>query len=655
MCGIAGILSLDGDPVPDPRQRLELMSGLLRHRGPDGDGLWIHDRGHVGFAHRRLSIIDLATGDQPMTDSAGDWITYNGEIYNFRELRDELGADSFRTTSDTEVILAGYRRWGPGVLDHLRGMFALALWDEREETLFCARDRFGMKPLYYAEVDRILYVASEAKALLPFLPAIRTDLDALKDYLAFQACLDGKTLFRGVRELPAGHEMRARGGSTAIRRYWDVQFEPDLRHTSRYFEEELRARMIDSVRAHMVADVPVGAYLSGGLDSSIVASLAADVYDGDFAAFTGAFDLGPAFDERVYARELAAAKGLRLRELEIGVDDFVRSMASVIYHLDYPVAGPGAFPQYMVSAMAAEDRKVVLGGQGGDELFGGYTRYLIAYFEQCLKGAIDGTMNSGSFIVSYESILPNLTALRGYKPLLQEFWREGLFDEMDRRYYRLVSRSHHLGDEIRWDLLGDYSPFETFRAIYNAENLRGESYFDRMTHFDFKALLPGLLQVEDRVSMAHGLESRLPFLDHPLVELSATIPPGVKFEGGRLKRALLAALGDVVPASIAARVDKMGFPTPFNLWARGEARDYVHGVMTSGSALTRELIDDRLALERFESEPTFGRSFWGLFCLELWQQTFHDRAAQLRFPDGAAASVLPRPDGRQTGPGPRID
>jgi asparagine synthase (glutamine-hydrolysing) len=606
------------------------MSDLIRHRGPDGEGLWTHPHGGVGLAHRRLSIIDLATGDQPMRDEAGDWIVFNGEIYNYRDLRNELGEGGLRTTSDTEVILAGYRHWGRGVVSHLRGMFAFAIWDERRREFFCARDRFGMKPFYYAVVDGTFYFASETKALLPFLPSISTDLDALKDYLAFQVCLDGKTLFLGVRELPAGHALVA-GRDLSVNRYWDVTFDLDMTRDPRDIERELRERMVDSVRAHLVADVPVGAYVSGGLDSSIVASLAVDAQrDTDFAAFTGTFALGPDYDERRYARLLADAKGFRLRELEIGVDDFIASIGDVIYHLDYPVAGPGAFAQYMVSRLAASERKVVLGGQGGDELFGGYARYLIAYLEQCLKGAIEGTMNNGNFIVSYASILPNLTALRGYKPLLKEFWADELFDEMDRRYFRLISRSSG-GDEVRWELLGDYSPFETFRSIYRADNISGESYFDRMTHFDFKALLPGLLQVEDRMSMAHGLESRLPFLDHPLVEFVATIPPNVKFEDGRLKRVLRAALGDTVPASIADREDKMGFPTPFNLWARGEARDFVRDVMSSDRARSRDLIDNRRALERFEAESAFGRNFWGLFSLELWQQIFHDRSTDLQW------------------------
>jgi asparagine synthase (glutamine-hydrolysing) len=283
----------------------------------------------------------------------------------------------------------------------------------------------------------------------------------------------------------------------------------------------------------------------------------------------------------------------------------------------------------MVSALARRHRKVVLGGQGGDELFGGYTRYLVAYLEQCLKAAIDGTMNNGNFVVTYESILPNLTALRQYKPMLREFWREGLFDSMDRRYFRLISRATRLEDVVNWEVLDDYSPFETFRAIFQADNLQGESYFDRMTHFDFKTLLPALLQVEDRMSMAHGLESRLPFLDHPIVELAATIPADIKFEGGQLKRVLKAAFEPLLPASIAARTDKMGFPTPINVWAQGPARDFITDVLTSRAAQSRGWVDNRRVLDS-QDPNAFGRGFWGLFSLEVWHQEFHDKAAEFR-------------------------
>jgi asparagine synthase (glutamine-hydrolysing) len=628
MCGIAGCVTLKDAPIPDLGRRLAVMNDLISHRGPDGHGTWRHHAARVGLTHRRLTIIDLTTGEQPMTDAAGNWITYNGEIYNYIELRSELGgADSFRTTSDTEVILRAYERWGTDCVQHLRGMFAFALWDEAKGMLFCARDRFGIKPFYYAVDHGVLSFASEAKALLPFLPGIETDRDAFRDYLAFQACLDGKTLFKGIRELPAGHELRITSGRLDVRRYWEVFFRPNVERKAEDFDEELRSLMEDSVRVHLRADVPVGAYLSGGLDSSIVASLATRER-GTLTAFTGKFPIGPEYDESHYARELATAKGIDLHELAVTVDDLVEHIGRVIYHLDYPVAGPGAFPQYMVSALAAKHLKVVLGGQGGDELFGGYARYLVAYLEQSLKGAIDGTMHQGTFVVDYASILPNLGALRAYKPMLQEFWREDLFGDMDRRYFRLINRTPRFQDQIRWDHLGDYSPYESFRSIFYADNIAGESYLDRMTHFDFKALLPALLQVEDRVSMAHGLESRLPYLDHPVVELAATMPATVKFAGGRMKRSLISALGDTVPRSIAERQDKMGFPTPFNEWAKGEANGYVMDVMTSKRALSRDLIDNGKVVEHIRTTGAYDRDFWGFFSLELWQQAFHDRATE---------------------------
>jgi len=630
VCGIAGAISLSGQPVPGMDGSLGVMNHLIRHRGPDGSGSWSHAHGHVGLTHRRLEIIDLKTGAQPMSDEAGNWITYNGEIYNYIELRDELGQDRFHTTSDTEVILHAYRKWGAEALSHLRGMFSFALWDEARGTLFCARDRFGMKPFYYATAGDTLLFASEAKALLPFLPAIETDPEGLRDYLTFQFCLDGKTLFKGIRELPPGHSLEVTNGSVRVRRYWDIRFSPDFNHTSPYFENEMRERMADSVRVHLRADVPVGAYLSGGLDSSIVAALASDAGEKGLMAFNGRFPMGSDFDESEYARELADDRGLDLRVVDIGVEDFVREIRRVIYHLDYPVAGPGAFPQFMVSQAARQHRKVVLGGQGGDELFGGYARYLVAYFEQCLKAAIDGTLHNGNFVVSYESILPNLSTLRQYKPMLQEFWSQGLFEPMDRRYFRLVSRSDEHRREIRWDLLGDYSPFDTFQSIFLADNLEGESYFDRMTHFDFKTLLPALLQVEDRMSMAHGLESRLPFLDHPLVELAATMPADIKFEGGRLKRILKVAFEGLLPSRIVGRTDKMGFPTPLNQWAKGPARAFVADVLSSQAALGREFVDNRRVLDSITSETEFGRGFWGLFSLELWHQEFHDRSHEFR-------------------------
>jgi asparagine synthase (glutamine-hydrolysing) len=606
------------------------MSDLIRHRGPDDAGIWTHERGHVGFGHLRLAIIDPSpAGHQPMRDPAGRVITYNGEVYNYPELRKELGGP-FATGTDTEVVMRAHERHGERALDHLRGMFAYGLWDEPRQELFCARDRFGIKPFYYAQVGDILYFASEIKALLPFLPAIRTDLDGLKDYLTFQFCLAGKTLFEGVRELPPGHYLRIDRGSARPVRYWEVYYDLDFDHTAKHFEERIEALLAESVGLHLRSDVPVASYLSGGLDSSSVAALAARASGDRMEAFTGKFSEDARYDESAYARDLADASGIDLHEVDIGVDDFTRDIESVIYHLDHPAAGPGSFPQYVVSRAAAERVKVILGGQGGDEIFGGYTRYLIAYFEQCIKGAIEGTSESGNYVVTYESIIPNLVALKNYKPLLQEFWRDGLFEDLDARYFRLINRAPQLAGEVRTKALGDYSPFETFKEIFNGDNVGHEAYFDKMTHFDFKTLLPALLQVEDRVSMAHGLESRVPLLDHRLVELAATIPADIKFADGEMKNVYKRATRSLVPDSIAARKDKMGFPVPLQEWFRGPARDFAHDVFGSKAARERELFDNRLVLDGLESESRFGRKTWGLLSLELWQRAFHDREHEFK-------------------------
>ncbi|MCC7188720.1 MAG: asparagine synthase (glutamine-hydrolyzing) [Anaerolineales bacterium] len=633
MCGIAGILALNIESVSGLGRRLDVMNQLLRHRGPDGDATWSNPSNMLGLVHRRLAIIDLTpSGAQPMTDHAGNWIVFNGEIYNYIELRQEFSHENFTTSSDTEVILAAYRKWGADCVNHLRGMFAFAIWNERDRTLFCARDRFGIKPFYYTIQDGVFYFASEVKALLPFMSRIETDLDGFKDYLTFQFCLAGKTLFKGVNELSPAHTLTIRDGNLHVQRYWEVYFEPDYDHTASYFEDRLRGLLIDSVQFHLRSDVPVGAYVSGGLDSSAIASISADQQDSSaMMGFTGKFSAyGDEFDESRYARALAEKKGFQLCEQDITAQDFMDNLRKVIYHLDYPVAGPGSFPQFMVSRLAARHRKVVVGGQGGDEIFGGYTRYLIAYFEQCIKGAIEGTSHSGNFVVTYESIIPNLVTLRNYKPMLQEFWREGLFETMERRYFRLVNRAPSLDSEINWRALEPYSARESFESIFLGKNVRKESYFDLMTHFDFKTLLPALLHVEDRMSMAHGLESRVPLLDHPIVELAATIPADIKFRDGKMKHILREVVRPFLPSLIVDRQDKMGFPTPLSEWMRGEAHDFIRDIFSSRKSLERELIDNRRVLGGLDAEPRFGRKIWGLLCLEIWQQEFHDREAEYK-------------------------
>ncbi|SFD26343.1 asparagine synthase (glutamine-hydrolyzing) [Clostridium uliginosum] len=626
MCSIAGIMDLNICPIENMQKKLEVMNNLQIHRGPDGFGVWKNENSSVGFAHRRLSIIDIDSGQQPMCDDGGNWICFNGEIYNYKELREEIGCKC-KTNSDTEVILYAYRKWGEDCVSHFKGMFAFAIWDEKAGKLFCSRDRFGIKPFYYTINNNVFYFASEMKALLPFVKKIETDKEGLKDYLTFQMCLGGKTLFQDIKELEPAHNIIIKSGNVTIERYWQVYYNIDFDHTEKWFAERLEEAFLESVKYHTVSDVPIGGYVSGGVDSSIISAMASKVCDGEFVGFTGKFTISKDYDESEYAKIVAKNSNFDLYQLDITSQDFIDNIEKVIYHLDTPIAGPGSFSQYMISSLAAKHRKVVLGGQGGDEIFGGYTRYLVAYFEQCIKGAIDGTMNSGDFIVTYESIIPNLTSLYNYKPMLKEFWSNGLFDDPDKRYFSLINRAPKIKDCVNWNELGEYNPYESFRKIFMANNVNEKSYFDRMTHFDFKTLLPALLQVEDRMGMAHGLESRVPFLDHKLVELAATMPANVKFKEGNMKHILRKSMDKYVPNEVMNRKDKMGFPTPFNYWVKNDAKDFIYDIFTSEKAKSRRYIKNSEFINKINGESQFGRNMWGLLSLELWQRSFHDKEA----------------------------
>lgn len=630
MCGIFGVLNTGQADIEKVTLEVRLGLDRIRHRGPDGSGVWVADDGAVGLGHVRLSIIDLESGDQPMHSACERYvIVYNGEIYNFIELREELGAETFRTASDTEVILQAFIRWGASCVERLRGMFAIAIWDRQEKTLFLARDRFGIKPLYWAQTSDGLVFGSEIKALLPFLPEREVSPTALSDYFTFQFCLGSKALMAGVHQMPAAHLAIIRPGETPEpKRFWEVHYNIDYSHTERWFADRLEELLAESIALHMRADVEVGAYVSGGVDSSLLALLARKtVSDKPFKVFNGRFGDGGDFDESRYAKALADENDMEFNLTDITEADFVDNITKVIWHLDQPNAGPGSFPQYMVSKRVSEKVKVVLGGQGGDEIFGGYARYLVAYFEQCIKGAIEGTLDNGNYVVTYESIIPNLQLLLQYKPMLREFWADGVFGERDERYWRLVNRANTFGGIIAPDAIHQAGTLKEFKSIFWGENVGKESYFDSMTHFDFKTLLPALLQVEDRMSMAHGVEARVPFLDHPLVEFAATIPADVKFKNGELKRLLKVVFGDRLPKAITSRKDKMGFPVPLNLWLRqpGPAREFIADTLGSRKAQERAYLALGLSLDKLlDSQSVYGRNLWALLSLELWHQQFVD-------------------------------
>lgn len=630
MCGLLGLVG--GWGVEALRAKASRMMDELNHRGPDGAGLVSDPHLPVVLGHRRLAIIDPEHGKQPMQTSDGQLtVVFNGAIYNYLELRRELLAKGhpLHSYSDTEVLLYAYREWGEACVTRFLGMFAFAIWDNVNRRLFCARDRVGIKPFYYHFDGECLAFASEIKAVLASgVVKAEADPSALQDYLTFQFCLGERTLFKNIRKLEPGWSMTAWFDGSRVRlekrQYWDVHYDIDESHDERWFVDHLAGLIEDSTRMHLRSDVPLGAHLSGGLDSSAVVCLASGLLNGErIKTFTGAFAEGPQFDETGYAKLVSEAAGTDYQDVFINGAELPDVLPRLMYYMDEPVAGPGMIPQYYVSKLAAQHVKVVLGGQGGDELFIGYARYLVAYLEKCLSGAIHETANEARYAVSLESIVPNLPLLKTYRPMLQGLWQDGLFESADRRYFKLIDRSagtaHLYSPEI---FSGGYSSFESFQQIFNREDLH--SLINRMTYFDLKGSLPALLHVEDRTSMAASIESRVPLLDHRIVEFMARIPPNIKFAGGRMKHLFKESIRNTVPAPIFERKDKMGFPTPLTQWTKGVAKAFVRDTLLSQRAKQRGIYNFAEIERALDNEGEFGRVVWGMLCLELWHLQFID-------------------------------
>jgi asparagine synthase (glutamine-hydrolysing) len=512
MCGIAGILT-SGRLLDDRCAVLDEMLARLAHRGPDGEGR-VHHPSKALLGHRRLAVIDVEHGQQPMCSHDGRYtLTYNGEIYNYLELRQSLVDDGvrFSTHSDTEVLLQLLAREGAQAVQRLNGMFAFVFHDARDNSWVAARDAFGIKPFYYVSLGDEWVFASEIKALFahPGIERLR-DERGLHQYLTFQFCLEDRTLFAGVRKLQPGFVLRGQGAQVVEERcYWDTNYHIDSYHTEDYFVDRLRALLDDSVRLQVRSDVPLGGYLSGGIDSSVVCTLAARHVDKPLHMFHGRFAEGPQYDESAHAAAVARATAGVYHEVVPTADEFVDELPGLIHSMDEPLAGPGLFPQFLVSRLARQTVTVVLGGQGGDEIFGGYARYLVGYLEQALKGAIFETNEEGRHLVTLASIIPQLPMLQQYRPLLKQFLSRGLFENMDARYFHLIDRSQDLSQLLTDDALAGFDRrrvFEDFQSVFNHPDTR--SYINKMTHFDQKTLLPALLHVEDRASMAVSLESR---------------------------------------------------------------------------------------------------------------------------------------------------
>jgi asparagine synthase (glutamine-hydrolysing) len=614
MCGICGIVSASGPADPE---RLARMSARLVHRGPDSDGTFLD--GPVGLAARRLAIIDLAGGDQPIANEDGTvTVVQNGELYNYPELRLELerAGHRFRTSCDTEVLVHLYEQEGEAFARRLRGMFAVALWDAHRQRLVLARDRYGIKPLYYRADGGGLEFASELRSL----PRGEIDLDALEAFLAFNSIPAPLTIFREARKLPPGHVLVWEDGQTRLERY----ARPAPVHASELREddeaelvEELRGRLRDSVRAHLLADVPVGVLLSGGIDSSVLAALAAQETGEPVRTFSIGFE-ERSFDELSDARLVAERYGTRHRELVVRPDAALL-LPALADAFDEPFADSSALPTYLVSQLAAEDVKVALSGEGGDELFGGYYTYVADLLAQ----RVGGLAGLARPLVER---LPTSTARASFDYKAKRFVRGAHLPPLER---------HHAWKEIfspeaRAELTGRrhrFDPVDLYRDRF-AET-EGAEPLARLQDVDLGIyLVDDLLVKTDRASMAHSLEARVPFLDTAVTSFAFSLPGRQRVSGFRKKVLLRKAVAPLVPGQIV-RGKKRGFSIPAAAWLRGDLEPFARETL-SADTLRRQGYFDPEAVERVldrhvRGEEDLSRQLWGLLAFTLWHERHVER------------------------------
>ena len=634
MCGICGILTPDPSLVPD-RGLLERMRDLIAHRGPDGAGLYLGTG--AGLAHRRLSIVDLAQGQQPMYSHDRRFvIVYNGEVFNHPALKTELEAAGvrYRTHSDTETVLHLYERLGERAVDRMRGMFALAIWDSLERRLFLARDRYGVKPLYYVHrPDGTLIFGSEIKALLPALGG-RPELnrEALPDFLANHAPSGEATLFTGIMRLTPGHTLTWQNGRITIRRYWDLpvaqssEGPPPGSRAERALVAEFRERFTEAVRLRLMSDVPLGMFLSGGIDSAAITSAMATLVKEPIRTFSVAFAEREA-NELEYARLVAKAYRTEHRETVVSPAEFFAELPRLVWHEDEPIAHPSSIALYFVSQLAARHVKVVLTGEGSDETLAGYNRYRVTEYNARLgalyRRCVPGLARRG-LSLALES-LPTTSRLR--QRAARTFLMRGAgLDELyfdNFAVFGRVAQRALLSPELRAQL----ARVDPYAAYHRAlARVGGRPLLSQLLYADVKTYLHELLMKQDQMSMAASIESRVPFLDHPLTEWVAALPQTMKLRGTTTKWILRQAMQGRLPAPILAR-RKMGFPVPVGSWLRGPWRPLLSEYVTGPRARARGFFD-ATAVERLVSEHVRGvnhaERLWALLTFEIWARIFLD-------------------------------
>jgi asparagine synthase (glutamine-hydrolysing) len=648
MCGIAGFVGLAPSP---PRDTLVRMTEAIAHRGPDDSGFYLDD--YAALGHRRLSIIDLSGGHQPLSNATGSlWITYNGEIFNHASLRPELEQAGHRYAShcDTETVVHAYEEYGEGCVERFRGMFAFALWDKNRRVLFCARDRLGIKPFYYFWNGRVFAFASEIKALLEH-PEISPALEAslLPEYLAFGYTAGERTMFAGIRKLMPGHtltlDLRKSHVKPAIRRYWDVPVPgkpPDKSDTE--WIAECRERVETSVHMRLMSDVPLGLFLSGGVDSSAIAAIVRRQTSGPVKTFSVGY-AEQSFSELSYAAQVARAIGTDHHEVVVGMEDFFQALPRLIWHEDEPIAWPSSVALNFVSKLASQQVKVVLAGEGSDEIFGGYRRYRWNLMNQ-------------RYLAAYRNVLPGagrrwVRSTIGSSALLSAQVRRklgrsflGRGENMESLYldshYSAFSSAEQRALRANGDTGADaiYSQYLLyFNAWPNASPLQ------RMLYADQKTYLVELLMKQDQMSMACSLESRVPFLDHTLVEFAMTVPDRLKIHGSAQKYIFKEAVRGLLPPEILYR-GKMGFPTPISRWLLDPRAEPIYAALVSPDGFLASYLDlneVRALLDRHRGgvEDSTDR-VWRLLNLQLWGDLFLTGRHERWWGGIAVGEVVPR-------------
>jgi asparagine synthase (glutamine-hydrolysing) len=630
MCGICGKYSPQGVPP----EEVDRMMDTIAHRGPDDSGCYV--RGNIGLGSRRLSIIDLHSGRQPISNEDGTiWIVYNGEMYNFPQLRRELESrgHTFRTNSDTEAIVHLYEEMGERCVEKLGGMFAFALWDENHQKLLLARDRIGQKPLFYSRDGENFLFGSEIKAILAVhRQNPEMDTQAMHDYLSLRFIAPPRTIFKHIQKLPPAHTLVYQHGKVTLRRYWQLSFREKLTLSEAEILDELRERLKRTVDSHMLSDVPVGAFLSGGLDSSMVVA----VLGRDLGLKPQTFSIGVAesdFDETPYARMVAEQYGTIHREERVQAD-LINSLPKMIWHMDEP-SDPIAACMFQAARLASKHVKVVLGGDGGDELFAGFDRYVgsryIDMYSRMPRALRRGLMGP---------MLDRLPDSFTYKSMTQKLrWVHHLSMQSSAAeqyaeatcFFRFThDEKHDLYGHSLWKELGGLNSTASIIEPFN--NAEADEQLDRMLYTDFVTRLPEhSLVLTDRMTMAHGLEARSPFLDHELVEFLAKVPANIKVQNSQPKHLMRKLAKDYLPAPIIER-DKQGFMFPIAYWFRTDLFPLIRNTLTQ-SHFVREGLFKKESIENLLHEHRANRQdhhvrLWMLLNLELWHQLYIEGVEQ---------------------------